>query len=83
VRFGLTGIYELSAAGGWQDVAGVVGLAVVAAAAYTVWALELEDTRDRPVLPTFRRGPAARALTGAPAAQLEGVEHEAGVRRQL
>jgi succinate-acetate transporter protein len=80
-RFVLTGIYELSAASGWQDASGAVGLAVVAVAAYCIAAFELEAARDRPVLPTLRRG---RGVVAEPLdAQLEGLAHEPGVRRQL
>jgi hypothetical protein len=72
-RFAASGIYELTAGAGWQDLAGAIGLAVAAGALYVVWALELEDARDRSVLPLLRRG----------RGQLDGVEHEAGVRAQL
>lgn len=82
-RFVISGVSELSGAVGWQDAAGALGLAVAAIAAYAVVALELEDAQDRQVLPTFRREQARRALEGNEASQLEGVEHEAGVRRQL
>jgi succinate-acetate transporter protein len=67
-RFALTGLYELTGSTGWQDASGAVGLAVCALALYSVWALELEDARDRTVLPLGRHG---------------GVEREAGVRGQL
>lgn len=67
VRFALSGIYELTANGSWEDVAGVVGLVVCGLAAYSVLAFELEGQQRRPVLPTFRR-------TG-------GAFHEAGVRQ--
>jgi succinate-acetate transporter protein len=82
-RFAVTGVYELNGAAGWQDAAGALGLAVAAVAAYAVVAFELEDAQDRQVLPTFRRGPGRGSLEGSAASQLEGVEHEAGVRRQL
>jgi hypothetical protein len=73
----------VSGASGWRDAGGWVGLAVAIAAAYTVWALQMEDTMDRKVLPTFRRGVGETALTAPATDQLAGVEHEAGVRRQL
>jgi hypothetical protein len=38
-------LYELTHAGGWQTVSGIVGLAVVATAAYLVIALVREDAR--------------------------------------
>ena len=70
-RFVVSALYELTSAGGWQDASGALGLAVVALAAYLVWALELEDAKDHSLLPTFRR----------PGAQPRG--RDAGVRRQL
>ncbi len=82
-RFIVTGVHELSGVAGWQDVAGALGLAVAVVAAYAVVALELEDAQDRELLPTFRRGHGRRALEADTASDLEGVEHEAGVRRQL
>ncbi len=82
-RFIVTGVHELTGGTGWQNAAGAVGLAVAALAAYAVVAHELEDARDREVLPTFRRGRGRRALEADEASQLDGVEHEAGVRGQL
>jgi succinate-acetate transporter protein len=83
LRFVLTAIYQLSAVRSWQHAAGIVGLVVVAAATYAVVALELEDALDRAVLPTLRRGRGRRAIAGPASAQLDGLEHEAGVRQQL
>lgn len=83
LRFALIGLFELGASGGWRDVGGVVGLAVVAAAGYTMLALALEDAEDRTVLPVGRRGRGLEALHAPFDAQLDGVEHEAGVRKQL
>lgn len=82
-RFVLTAIYQLTSVEGWQNVSGVAGLVVLAVAVYLVWALQLEDTKNRPILPTARRADAAAALAGRTREQLAGVEHEAGVRRQL
>lgn len=82
-RFAVSGIYELSGSGGWRDAAGWMGLAVMACAAYAVWAFDLEDARGRPVLPTLRRGAGARAISAPLSDQVADVEHEAGVRRQL
>jgi hypothetical protein len=82
-RFVISGIYELSAVSGWQDASGAVGLAVVVAAAYTVVALELEDAKDTPLLPTFRRGRGRSALVAPAPEQVDGLPHEAGVRAQL
>jgi succinate-acetate transporter protein len=79
-RFGLAGVYNLTAQGTWQQVAGVVGLVVTGFAAYCVLAFELEGQQHRPVLPTFRRRDYDSVSDGV-AAQGNGVVHEAGVRQ--
>jgi succinate-acetate transporter protein len=83
VRFGFAGLYQLTGSGGWQNVSGAVGIAVATLALYTVWALQLEDEQHSTILPTLRRGHGEQAVAADGAAQLDGVEHEAGVRRQL
>jgi succinate-acetate transporter protein len=55
VRFACTGIYELSASKTWEDVAGVVGLVLLAVAVYAAFAVALDEARRRPVLPTGQR----------------------------
>lgn len=80
-RFGLAGIYELGAGSFWRDAAGVCGLVVLGLAAYCVVAFELEDQRRKPVLPTFRRGRAAMAMSDGVVTQLDGAAYEAGVRQ--
>jgi uncharacterized protein len=52
LRFGCTGMYELTASKTWEDIAGVVGLALLAIAVYAALAVMLEETRHRTVLPT-------------------------------
>lgn len=79
LRFAVAGVYELSGATAWVRAAGAIGLAVTAAAAYCVLAFELEGARGAPVLPTMRRSRAGRS--DGVAAQLDGLAHEAGVRR--
>lgn len=81
IRFVLAGIYELGGTGVWRDVAGIVGLAVVAGAAYCLLAFELESQQRRPVLPTFRRGRGQAAVLGDPALALDDFVHEPGVRQ--
>lgn len=83
LRFGLTGIYELSASPTWEDVAGVVGLALCALALYAALAMALEDAQRRTVLPLLRRGPGRAAIEGSVSEQATGLEREAGVRGQL
>jgi succinate-acetate transporter protein len=82
-RYVLTGIYQLSANSTWQDVSGIVGLVVVAVAAYTATALELEDAFGATVLPVGRRGYGRLSMRAPLPVQLDGVEHEPGVRRRL
>jgi uncharacterized protein len=71
VRFASTGMYELTASKTWEDVAGFVGLVLLAVAVYAALAIALEEARRTTVLPTGRRG------TGA------DVGQEPGVRTQL
>jgi succinate-acetate transporter protein len=80
-RFALAGIYQLGGDGFWRHAAGIVGVVVLCLAAYSVLAFELEGQQRRPVLPTFRRGRGALAMTGGVDGQLDGVAHEAGVRQ--
>lgn len=79
VRFVLSGIYELSGNGTCLRLAGIVGLIACAAAFYCVIAFELES-QQRPVLPTFRRGPGAGTSQDGDL-ELQGLGTEAGVRR--
>jgi succinate-acetate transporter protein len=83
VRFFLTAGYELSAAPGWKTAAGIAGLVLTAVALYAGLAFELEDSRKSTLLPTLRRGPARRALTGDLSGQAAGAVRDAGVRQRL
>jgi succinate-acetate transporter protein len=83
LRFATTGLYELTASETWKDVAGVVGLALCAVAVYAALALALEDARRKTVLPVGRRNLGRTSMEGTFAAQVGGVEREAGVREQL
>jgi len=71
LRFACTGMYELTDSKTWEDIAGVVGLALCAVAVYAALAVALEESRRETILPTGRRGPGA------------DVGHEPGVRAQL
>jgi succinate-acetate transporter protein len=71
VRFACTGIYELTASGTWKDIAGVVGLVLLAVAVYAALAMALEEARRQTVLPTGRRSIA------------RDVGQEPGIRPQL
>jgi succinate-acetate transporter protein len=83
LRFGVTGIYELTASSTWEDVAGVVGLVLCALALYAALAMALEDARRHSVLPLLRRGSGRDSMEGSLGDQTAGLEREAGVREQL
>ena len=82
-RFILSGLYELMGSSGLEQAAGIVGLVFVGVAAYTGLAALLEDNARRPILPVGRRGLASVAISEGLNGQVEGLEHEAGVREQL
>jgi uncharacterized protein len=83
LRFAVTGLAELTASGGWEDLAGIVGLLLCAVALYAALAMAIEDARRRTVLPLGRRGAGSAALDGDLAAQLDRLPQAAGVREQL
>jgi succinate-acetate transporter protein len=82
-RYGLNGIYELSAISGVQTASGFVGLAIFMATLYGGLAFGIEDTQHRTVLPIGRRGEARQAIEDDLTEQIGPVAHEAGVRKQL
>jgi uncharacterized protein len=81
LRFIVGGVYFLGGTGFCQDAAGIIGLGVVGTAAYCALAFELEGQMHHPVLPTFRRSRGAAAITDDPAAAVDGLIREAGVRQ--
>jgi succinate-acetate transporter protein len=83
LRFATTGLYQLTASGTWEDIAGVVGVVLAAVAVYAAAAMAIEDAKRQTVLPLGRRGPGAESLAGNFDDQLERLEREAGVREQL
>jgi succinate-acetate transporter protein len=83
VRFFLTGLYQLSTNPGLQYAAGIVGLVLLAVAFYAALALAIEDLRRETVLPVLRVGTGRTPLEGGAGDQIEGIEHEAGVREQI
>jgi uncharacterized protein len=82
VRFALTGVYELTASGGWQDAAGIVGLLLCGLGLYAALAMALEDALGKTC---FRSAGVVSGGNpwGTLEAQVARVEHEAGVRNQL
>lgn len=83
LRFLLTGLHEVTASTALGDAAAIVGLVLVAVAAYVALALEVENLQRRTVLPVLRRGHGAEAMQGDLAAQAQRLDREAGVREQL
>jgi hypothetical protein len=83
LRFFLTAAYQLSAGDAWKTAAAAEGLVLAVLALYAALAFELEDSRLRTVLPTFRRGQGRQALSGSMADELAQAYREAGVRKQL
>jgi succinate-acetate transporter protein len=83
IRFGATGIFELTKSTTWEHIAGIVGIALAALAVYAALAMLLEDVRRASVLPVLRRGAGEMSITGTFEDQLRRVEGEAGVREQL
>lgn len=83
LRFALSGAYEATRSKSVELAAGWSGLPLALAALYGALALVLEDTRRQTVLPLLRRGPSRRALQSGLPEQFRGIEHEAGVRKQL
>jgi succinate-acetate transporter protein len=82
-RFVLAGLYELTSSKSLEHAAGIVGLVFVGVAAYVGFATLLEDSARRTILPIGRRGAAKDAFARGLDAQLDELEHEAGVREQL
>jgi uncharacterized protein len=83
LRFLLTGIAAMTESPGLRHATGVVGCVVAATALYAALALELEGSAQRAVLPTFRRTRSTQALVAPLDQQIEEIEHEAGVRKNL
>jgi uncharacterized protein len=82
IRMVLSGYYEVGGGHEWLKISGGFAIGLAALAMYGGTALGLEDARQRPVLPLFRRGAADLAFEGFEA-QLDRLEAEAGVRQQL
>jgi hypothetical protein len=83
VRALLQGLYELGGSTGVQHASGVAGIVLAGLAFYAGMAFLFEDALRKHVLPTFRRGAAAKALEGDLADQLRAGTSEPGVREQL
>jgi succinate-acetate transporter protein len=82
-RFVLTGVGGMTHSTDLRHATGIFGCAVAATALYAALSLELEGATKTPVLPTFRLERSAVALAAPFDAQVEELEHEAGVRKNL
>jgi uncharacterized protein len=82
-RFAVAGLYELTGSRGLEHAGAILGLVLAATALYSALATTVEDVQGSMKLPLLRRRQAHDAIAGPFDAQLERVEHEAGVRQQL
>jgi succinate-acetate transporter protein len=82
-RFLIAGIAELTGKQVLAQAGAVLGFLLAAVALYTAFALLLEDTRGREVLPVGRLGAARQATHGNLAVELRDIERQPGVRRTL
>jgi succinate-acetate transporter protein len=83
IRFGTTGVYQLTASKAWEHTAGIVGLLLTALSIYAAYAAEHEDVTKRTVLPLGRRGKGSIAIEGTYAQQIAELYKEPGIRNQL
>jgi succinate-acetate transporter protein len=82
-RFLVAGIGEITGSPGVAKAGAVLGFLLAAVAMYAAFALPMEDSRGREVLPIGRQGMARQATHGTLAIQLRDIERQAGVRRTL
>jgi len=82
-RYLISGIAELTGSRVLAQVGAVLGFLLATVAMYTAFALLLEDSRGREVLPIGRLGAARQATHGSLAVELRDIERQAGVRRTL
>jgi succinate-acetate transporter protein len=83
LRFAVTGVHQLTGGSGYEQAAGLVGLVLLALALYAALALAVEDARGATLLPIGWHGAGEDALSDGLEAQVAGIEHAGGVRRQL
>ena len=82
-RFLIAGVADLTGSQVLAQVSAVLGFLLAAVAMYTAFALLLEDSRGREVLPVGRLGAARQATHGTLAVELRDIERAPGVRRTL
>ena len=83
LRFFLGGVHQLTAAEGWENTAGLVGLLLAVFAVYAAFAIELEDVQGREILPLGRRREGVVAVDGSLFDQLRRIDSEPGGKRPL
>ncbi|MBY0398208.1 MAG: GPR1/FUN34/YaaH family transporter, partial [Thermoleophilia bacterium] len=76
LRFGVTGVFQLTGSAAWEEAAGIIGVGLAALALYAALAAEMEDALKRTVLPMGRRDQGRKALAGSLREQLADVHHE-------
>jgi succinate-acetate transporter protein len=82
-RFLIAGVAEIIGNHGLSQASAVLGFLLAAVAGYTAFALLMEDSRGREVLPIGRLGAARQATHGSLAYELRDIQRQAGVRRTL
>jgi succinate-acetate transporter protein len=82
-RFLIAGVADLTGSQQLAQTAAVLGFLLAAVAMYTAFALLMEDSRGREVLPIGRQGAARQATHGNLAVELRDIERQPGVRRTL
>jgi succinate-acetate transporter protein len=82
-RFLIAGVAEITGNQALSQAGAVLGFLLAAVAMYTAFALLLEDSRGREVLPVGRLGAARQATHGTLAVELRDIERSPGVRRTL
>jgi uncharacterized protein len=82
-RFLIAGVGELTGNQPISQAGAALGFLLAAVALYTAFALLMEDSRGREVLPIGRQGAARQATHGALAYELRDIERQPGVRRTL
>jgi hypothetical protein len=82
-RFLVAGVADLVGSQALSQAGAVLGFLLAAVALYTAFALLMEDSRGREVLPIGRLAMARHATHGNLAMQLRDIERQPGVRRTL
>jgi succinate-acetate transporter protein len=82
-RFLISGVAEITGNQPLAKAGAVLGFLLAAVALYTAFALLMEDSRGREVLPIGRFGAARQATHGTLADELRGIERQPGVRTTL